>query len=389
MAARRRHLQRRRRARGQGHQGRRVRRVRRDPRGRRGPRAHLRARRAPRREPARGRPAGRRGEGQDPRDRLRAPPPVAVDQARRGPGAAAARRRWRSGGDAATAAPATSTTCPSWACPRTSSPTAPAAEAEPEAAGEAERRRDRGRRAEPRLEPPRPRREPSRGRGAGRAEDAGRRGDAAPSTRPRRASHWRSPPFVGLTGGIGAGKSEALAALERLGAATLSTDAVVHELYASPEVRDAVVERWGARWRPAASPTAPRSRKRAFATPEEREWLEGLLWPRVGRAHRGVARGAVARDAAAAGARRRGAAAVRVGDGRSASTLPSRWWPTRPSGASGPAASGHAALDERTARQLTQEEKAARATYTVANAGTLEELEQTLSGVLEKLKPGT
>jgi len=46
---------------------------------------------------------------------------------------------------------------------------------------------------------------------------------------------------------------------------------------------------------------------------------------------------------------------------------------------------GHEALDERTARQLTQEEKAARATYTVANSGTLEELEQGLTRVLEKL----
>ena len=53
-------------------------------------------------------------------------------------------------------------------------------------------------------------------------------------------------PFVGLTGGVGAGKSTALAELERLGAATLSTDAVVHELYASDDVRDAVVERFGA-----------------------------------------------------------------------------------------------------------------------------------------------
>ena len=52
-------------------------------------------------------------------------------------------------------------------------------------------------------------------------------------------------PFVGLTGGLGAGKSTALAALERLGAATLSTDAVVHELYGAPEVRDAVLARWG------------------------------------------------------------------------------------------------------------------------------------------------
>ena len=37
-------------------------------------------------------------------------------------------------------------------------------------------------------------------------------------------------PVVGLTGGMGAGKSTALAALERLGAAVLSTDAIVHEL---------------------------------------------------------------------------------------------------------------------------------------------------------------
>ena len=56
-----------------------------------------------------------------------------------------------------------------------------------------------------------------------------------------------APPFVGLTGGIGAGKSEALAALERLGAATISSDQVVHELYDDPEVRAAVVARWGER----------------------------------------------------------------------------------------------------------------------------------------------
>jgi N-methylhydantoinase A/oxoprolinase/acetone carboxylase beta subunit len=54
-----------------------------------------------------------------------------------------------------------------------------------------------------------------------------------------------APPFVGLTGGIGAGKSEALAALSRLGAATISTDQVVHDLYEDPAVRDAVVDRWG------------------------------------------------------------------------------------------------------------------------------------------------
>ena len=57
-------------------------------------------------------------------------------------------------------------------------------------------------------------------------------------------------PFVGLTGGIGAGKSTALDALERLGAATLSTDRVVHDLYDDTTVRDAVVSRFG----PAVAP---------------------------------------------------------------------------------------------------------------------------------------
>src|SRR5581483_9120191 len=89
-------------------------------------------------------------------------------------------------------------------------------------------------------------------------------------------------PFVGLTGGIGAGKSTALAALERLGAAVLSTDAVVHELYDSAEVRDAVVARFGASVARGGVIDRGALARAAFAGPEERAWLEGLLWPRVG-----------------------------------------------------------------------------------------------------------
>ena len=51
----------------------------------------------------------------------------------------------------------------------------------------------------------------------------------------------RRVPFIGLTGGLGAGKSEALRALAELGAMTLSTDEVAHEVLASE--REAVVER--------------------------------------------------------------------------------------------------------------------------------------------------
>jgi len=46
---------------------------------------------------------------------------------------------------------------------------------------------------------------------------------------------------------------------------------------------------------------------------------------------------------------------------------------------------GHAAVAERTARQLSQEEKAARATYAVVNDGSVEQLQARLSGVLAKL----
>src|SRR5512132_922236 len=55
----------------------------------------------------------------------------------------------------------------------------------------------------------------------------------------------RKPLNVAITGGIGAGKSEALRAFARHGAATVSSDEIVHHLLRRPEVRDAVVARMG------------------------------------------------------------------------------------------------------------------------------------------------
>ena len=88
-------------------------------------------------------------------------------------------------------------------------------------------------------------------------------------------------PFVGLTGGLGAGKSTALAALERLGAAVLSTDAVVHDLYSDSGLREAVVERFGSEVAPGGEIDRSALARRAFADSDQRAWLEGLLWPRV------------------------------------------------------------------------------------------------------------
>jgi dephospho-CoA kinase len=196
-------------------------------------------------------------------------------------------------------------------------------------------------------------------------------------------------PFVGLTGGMGAGKSTALAALERLGAATISSDAVVHELWAGDEqLREAVLDRWGPEVAPGGAIDRAAVAERAFATPEDRAWLEGLLWPLVG------ARVAEwleqARAEPAPGAERPRAAVVEVPllfesgqqaiyDATIAVVSEEELRRQRA------AARGHASVDERAARQLSQEEKARLATFVVRNDGTPQELEQELSAVLDKL----
>src|SRR6266700_3840208 len=53
------------------------------------------------------------------------------------------------------------------------------------------------------------------------------------------------PVAVAITGGIGAGKTEALHAFARHGAATVSSDEIVHHLLRRDDVRAAVVERMG------------------------------------------------------------------------------------------------------------------------------------------------
>src|SRR5438094_4347960 len=109
----------------------------------------------------------------------------------------------------------------------------------------------------------------------------------APTT-PRRPPKSPSPSMprplaVALTGGIAAGKSEALAAFARHGAATASSDAIVHELLAhDDEARAAILERWGV----AAVDDRGRISEIVFADAGELEWLEQLLHPRVVRAQR-------------------------------------------------------------------------------------------------------
>jgi dephospho-CoA kinase len=159
---------------------------------------------------------------------------------------------------------------------------------------------------------------------------------------------------------------------------------VVHELYRDPEVHAAVVARWGPEMAPSGVVDRHAVARRAFSTPEDREWLEGFLWPRVGQRVAEWRAIASTRDPAPPAlvvevpllfesgmdAAFDATIAVVADDAVRAERA---------------AARGHEAVDERTARQLGQEEKAQRATYAVQNSGTLDALEQTLSSVLEKL----
>jgi dephospho-CoA kinase len=172
--------------------------------------------------------------------------------------------------------------------------------------------------------------------------------------------------------------------LERLGAAVLSTDRVVHDLYDSPEVRDAVRARLGSSVAPDGGIDRAAVAKRAFATAEDRAWLEALLWPRVGQ------RMSAWRRELEDTAPPPRAAVVEVPllfeagmEGAFDATLAVIAPEELRAGRAG--ARGHEELERRSARQLSQQEKAARATYVVVNDATIEQLEAKLSAVLEKL----
>ncbi len=93
----------------------------------------------------------------------------------------------------------------------------------------------------------------------------------------------RRPIAVAITGGIGAGKSTALAAFRAHGAATVSSDEIVHHLLAADDaVRDALVDRFGSEiLGDDGRPDRAAIGRRVFGDPEALAWLEALLHPLV------------------------------------------------------------------------------------------------------------
>jgi dephospho-CoA kinase len=91
------------------------------------------------------------------------------------------------------------------------------------------------------------------------------------------------PIAVAITGGIGAGKSTALAAFRAHGAATVSSDEIVHHLLASDDtVRDALVARFGdGVLGDDGRPDRAAIGRRVFGDADALAWLESLLHPLV------------------------------------------------------------------------------------------------------------
>ncbi len=190
------------------------------------------------------------------------------------------------------------------------------------------------------------------------------------------------PSLIGLTGGIAAGKSEALRILGELGAATISTDAVVHELLASEEVRDRLVERWGPDVAPGGEVDRGRVGEVVFEYPDELAWLESVLHPLVGERVIEWRRG-LSQDVEVAvievpllfeGSMAEMfdlTIAISAGDAERERRA---------------AARGTGALEARSGRQLSQEEKADRATHAVFNDGHLDDLRAELAALYPELR---
>ena len=191
----------------------------------------------------------------------------------------------------------------------------------------------------------------------------------------------REPVFVGLTGAVAAGKSEAMAAFARLGAATLSSDAVTHELLGGSEVREQLVERWGEAVLVDGRVERARVGEIVFGRPDELAWLESVLHPLVG-ARIADWRQSLPADTSLAvvevpllfetGMEHAFDATVCVVADDSVR-------------AARAGARGTELLEGRSARQLSQEEKAARATHVISNDGSLAELEERVAQLIPAL----
>lgn len=158
----------------------------------------------------------------------------------------------------------------------------------------------------------------------------------------------------------------------------------MHELLTSADVRDELVARWGEEVAPDGAVDRAAVARVVFERPEEREWLQTVLWPRVGERVAAWRAELDSRDPAPR------AAVVEVPllfesgmetvFDKTVAVIADEDLRAERAGAR-----GHEGLEGRTSAQLSQEEKSQRADFTIRNDGTLSELERKLSELLDSL----
>jgi dephospho-CoA kinase len=189
------------------------------------------------------------------------------------------------------------------------------------------------------------------------------------------------PVAVAITGGIGSGKSEALRAFGRHGAATVSSDEIVHHLLRRDDVRSRVVQRMG---NGVVGPDGQIDRGAlatvVFNDREALAWLEELLHPLV------AAEYLQWREQLAGLPTPPRVSVTEVpllyetgGDTRFDKvvliTAPKKLRTMR----------SHVSVEDREGRFIADSEKAGRADYVFRNLGSLQELDAFVAGVMEDL----
>ena len=189
------------------------------------------------------------------------------------------------------------------------------------------------------------------------------------------------PVAVAITGGIGAGKSEALAAFARHGAATVSSDEIVHHLLQRQDVRDAVVGRMG---NGIVAPGGEIDRGAlatvVFNDRDALDWLEELLHPLVSLEYlQWRDRLAELPDAPSVCVTEVPLLYETGGDARFdkvvVTTAPTKLRRAR----------SIVATEDREARLTPDAEKMRRADYTYRNTGSLEDLDEFVASVMREL----
>ena len=188
------------------------------------------------------------------------------------------------------------------------------------------------------------------------------------------------PLAVAVTGGIAAGKSEALAAFARHGALVSSSDELVHRLYREDaRLKEELRARWGDAVFAGGEVDRAAVGRIVFSDRAELAWLEGILHPRVRRLYEiwieELRRSADPPALAVAeipllyeaGGETRFDKVVVV-------TAPEHVREAR-----------RGVVDDRESRLIPDEEKLRRADFAFVNDGSLEELDAFVAGVVEEL----